>query len=67
MGQKLWAGCTFDCARPVPCPTCGNDLPPIGRSVAPEVNIPTCCDEARMDGRINTRHVWSVEELRAEG
>lgn len=55
--------CTPECAVAVACPTCGSPLPPRGRSVPLEMNISTCCDEARRDPRINTRHVWSVDEL----
>lgn len=56
-------GCTEECAAPVPCPTCGRDLPPIGRSVGMEAYLAPCCDEARFDSKLNTRHVWSVDEL----
>jgi hypothetical protein len=58
----MFEGCTAECARPVPCPRCGNDLPPRGRSVPMEMNLPTCCGEAQYTA-INTRHIWSVEEL----
>lgn len=55
-------GCTERCAAAVRCPECGNDLPPRGRSVAPEVCLPSCCDEHRHDDA-NTRHLWSAREL----
>lgn len=51
--------CNPACWTAVRCPTCGNDLPPRGRSVPPEWGIPSCCDEARMDSRVNPRHLWS--------
>ena len=54
-------GCTEKCAVPVPCPTCGKDLPPIGRSCP--WPLTACCDEARMDRKLNTRHIWDVDEL----
>lgn len=58
----MWENCTPQCAVPVPCPVCGNDLPPVGRAVPLEWNIPTCCDD-RQHTSINTRHLWSVNEL----
>lgn len=56
--------CTEECAAPVPCPTCGRDLPPIGRSVPMEHYIASCCETARYRP-INTRHIWDVSELAA--
>lgn len=57
-----WRDCTAECAVPVPCPECGRELPPVGRSVAMEVYLPDCCDGYRHT-HINSRHLWSVEEL----
>jgi len=58
----MWENCTPQCAVPVSCPVCGNDLPPIGRSVPLEWNLPQCCGEHRYDSA-NTRHLWFVNEL----
>ena len=55
-------GCTAECARTVPCPHCGSPLPPRGRAMPPEMCISDCCGEAQYSA-INTRHIWSVEEL----
>lgn len=62
--RNLWRenGCTPACAETVPCPVCGNALPPCGRSVAPEVCLPACCETHRHD-LANTRHLWSADEL----
>jgi hypothetical protein len=60
--MSFFEGCTDECAVPVPCPQCGRDLPPMGRSVAPEMYIGSCCEEARYQP-INTRHIWSVDEI----
>lgn len=62
--RNLWRenGCTPACAETVPCPVCGNALPPCGRSVAPEVCLPDCCETHRYD-LANTRHLWSADEL----
>lgn len=56
--------CEPPCWTPVPCPACGNQLPPRGRSVPLEMNIPDCCDRARMNPSINPRHLWSEDETR---
>lgn len=53
--------CTPACWTPVPCPTCGSDLPPRGRSVGMEANPPQCCMEARY-GPANTMHLWSEHD-----
>lgn len=58
-------GCTPACWTPVPCPRCGNELPPRGRSMPPEMGIMDCCDEARMDPAVNPRHLWSEDEHEA--
>jgi len=29
----------------------------------PEMGIQDCCDQARMDSRVNPRHLWSAGEL----
>lgn len=62
----LWSpratGCTPSCWTPVNCPSCGNPLPPHGRSVPLAMNIPDCCDEARMSPKVNPRHLWNEEE-----
>ena len=62
--RNLWRenGCTPACAETVPCPVCRNALPPCGRSVAPEVCLPDCCETHRYD-LANTRHLWSADEL----
>ena len=60
-----YANCGPKCAEPVPCPDCGTDLPPLGRSVPQEMYLSDCCDERRFDSTINTRHLWSVTELEA--
>jgi len=62
MSWEPFECCTEPCAVPVPCPVCGRDLPPRGRSVAPETYMPNCCEVWRYDG-INTRHIWSTDEL----
>jgi hypothetical protein len=55
------APCTPACWTPVPCPTCGQDLDPRGRSVALEANPPQCCEDARYS-TVNTRHLWSEHD-----
>ena len=55
-------GCTPACATPIPCETCGNDLPPRGRSVPMAMGMPSCCEATRYDDR-NTRHLWRIDEL----
>ncbi len=62
-GPSLAGGCTEACWTPVRCPVCGNDLPPRGRSMSPEMGITDCCDEARMNAKLNPRHLWSAVEL----
>jgi len=53
--------CTDECWAPVPCPSCGNELPPRGRSVPMEYNMPQCCENNRyMPG--NRRHLWSEHD-----
>lgn len=66
MGGFAQYGCTEQCAVPVPCPTCGRDLPPIGRAMPFDMAIMGCCDDARMDRKVNTRHIWTVDELGKE-
>lgn len=61
-----WPECTPACAKPVPCPVCGANLPPRGRSVAPEAIPSQCCMEHRYDAT-NTRHLWNVDELTGGG
>lgn len=53
-------GCDEKCWTPVPCPTCGDRLPPVGRSVPMERNISQCCSE-NQHTRANTCHFWSKE------
>lgn len=53
--------CTPKCWTPVPCPVCGNSLPPRGRSVAMAMNPPQCCME-QQNTAINTRHMWSEHD-----
>ena len=50
------------CWTAVPCPGCGQSLPPRGRAMPSEMCILDCCDEARMDPAVNPRHMWSEEE-----
>ena len=59
--------CTAKCAVPVPCPTCGCDLPPAGRSVPLGWPLASCCDKYRHDSTVNTRHVWSADEFTERG
>ncbi len=55
--------CTSACWTPVACPSCGNSLPPRGRSVPLAMGgIPACCDAARMDSAVNPRHLWNEDE-----
>ena len=62
-----WASeCTPACWTTVPCPVCGNDLPPRGRSVPLAMNLPTCCEEHRYDGA-NKRHWWNEDEAVENG
>lgn len=56
--------CVPSCWTPVPCPTCGKDLPPRGRAVPIERILAECCDEARMRAE-NSRHLWDEEEAAA--
>lgn len=56
-------GCTPACWTPVACPSCGNQLPPRGRSMPLAMGgLPACCDAARMDHAANPRHLWNEEE-----
>jgi hypothetical protein len=55
-------GCTSRCWTPVPCPECGNELPPRGRDVAPEYGLPDCCERHRYDSDINPRHLWNESD-----
>ena len=55
-------GCIPACWTPANCPTCGNRLPPRGRAMPREMGIQDCCDQARMDPKINPRHLWSESE-----
>lgn len=57
--------CVPSCWTPVPCPTCGKDLPPRGRAVPIEHFLAECCDEARMCAVENPRHLWDEEEAAA--
>ena len=59
-------GCGPKCAEPIPCPDCGRDLPPFGRSVPLEIYMPDCCEEHRFDCTINTRHLWNICELEGQ-
>lgn len=52
--------CTEACWTPVPCPECGNPLPPRGRS-APLGSVSDCCDRHRYD-EANKRHLWSEHD-----
>jgi len=54
--------CVPACWTVATCPTCGNQLPPYGRSVPLEMVIPACCDEARINPAVNPRHLWNEEE-----
>lgn len=54
--------CSPACWTSVNCPSCGNQLPPRGRSMPPEMGIMDCCDEARMNPVLNPRHLWTKEE-----
>jgi hypothetical protein len=53
--------CSAVCWTPVPCPDCGNALPPRGRSVAMATTPPTCCMEYR-DTIGNRRHLWDEHD-----
>ena len=55
--------CTAECWTPVPCPTCGRDLLPRGRSAPMEMSIVSeCCGEAMDDSLINPRHLWDEND-----
>lgn len=56
------SGCTSECWEAVPCPACGNELPPRGRSAPLEMNVQACCDDAQVDPFINRRHLWSEHD-----
>lgn len=53
--------CTPECWTPVPCPKCGANLPPRGRSVPFEVYVRECCDDAR-NAAANRRHFWDAHD-----
>ena len=53
--------CSAKCWKPLECPTCGNDVPPRGRSVALEANPPQCCMDGQYD-RANYRHLWDEHD-----
>jgi len=61
----MFDDCTAECAVPVPCPTCGRSLPPLYRALPDWMasSLDRCCEAARNDSEVNTRHVWSVDEL----
>jgi hypothetical protein len=64
--QKTGDACTPACWTPAACPSCGNQLPPRGRSVPLAMGgLPACCDEARMNAVVNPRHLWNEEEASA--
>ncbi len=54
--------CTERCWTAVPCPECGNSLPPRGRSVPLEMNTPMCCEKHARDPTINPRHSWDIHD-----
>jgi len=53
--------CTPACWTPVPCGTCGRDLPPCGRDVG-NLYVADCCDNNRMSSRTNPRHLWGEHD-----
>lgn len=53
--------CTPACWTPVTCPTCGNTLPPAGRSVPLEMHLSDCCLEMQSNG-FNKRHLWDEHD-----
>jgi hypothetical protein len=55
------AQCSVSCWTPYECSTCGNDVPPRGRSVSLEANPPQCCLDAQY-AQANQRHWWNREE-----
>ena len=60
--MSAYSGCSPECWTAATCPACGGDLPPRGRSVPLEMNIPTCCDDSRIDPLVNRRHLWSEHD-----
>lgn len=50
-------GCTEKCWTPVPCPGCGMNMAPSGRS-AP-MGTECGCSEKYKHTKINTRHLWN--------
>ncbi len=53
--------CGPRCWMPVRCPSCGNRLPPRGRSSPLEMSPDSCCAEAQ-NTQANTRHLWSEHD-----
>lgn len=53
--------CTPRCWTPIPCPECGQSLPPRGRDIPLAMNLPQCCEEA-VSTPYNTRHLWSEHD-----
>ena len=53
--------CTPECWTPVPCPICGDELDPRGRSLPLELSPSSCCD-AVIYSKENRRHLWSEHD-----
>lgn len=53
--------CTAECWTPAPCPTCGRDMYPRGRSVPLPAYQPDCCEVVRYT-RANPRHLWDEHD-----
>lgn len=54
--------CTERCWTPVPCPVCGQGLPPRGRDVPAAVGLPSCCEEHQYAAARNPRHLWDEHD-----
>lgn len=56
-------GCSVKCWTPIECPSCNRELTPRGRSRPLEMGGESeCCEQARIDGGVNPRHLWDEHD-----
>jgi hypothetical protein len=60
--ERVSTPCTDRCWTQVPCPTCGDELPPRGRSIPLEDWIASCCEDNHHDVKANPRHLWNEHD-----
>ena len=58
--------CTEECWTQQTCPTCGNNVPPRGRSTPLELGLPLSCCEPLQHSDWNKCHAWSEQHAREE-